>query len=76
MLQPVFGTNGQAFTTNETLLSAAIAKIRSGNERAVNVVKHYKYVSNGLDCNESIVRLADAWLVAGFSGNFKYGKFQ
>ena len=76
VLQPVFGRNGQKFSTNETLLSAAIAKVRSGNERAVNVVKRYAFVSTALKPRESITRLADVWLAVGFASNFKYGTFQ
>ena len=76
VLQPVFGRNGQKFSTNETFLSAAIAKVRSGNERGVNVVKPYEFVANALKPGESIKRLADTWLAVGFAANFKYGKFQ
>ena len=39
LLQPFFAKSDEKFASREVLLSAAVASNRSGNERAVNVIK-------------------------------------
>jgi DDE superfamily endonuclease len=72
VVQPNFAKSDERFNTYQTLRSASVAKIRAGNERAVRTVKTCKYISNGLQANESITRLCDVWLCWGYQVNFMF----
>lgn len=65
--QPIFRErNQQRFTGRETLLSASIASIRSGNERAVAKAKMAGFLKKGLRPSECPERLDNVWLAWGF----------
>ena len=70
--QPTFASGTKRFTGSETLRSGATAAVRSGNERAVNIIKHSHYLSNGLRPFESVNDLCNVWLSWGFQVNFMY----
>ena len=73
-IQPAFTDNEKKFTTNEVLYSAAIAALRSGNERAVKQVKTSWWLRRG--CTFQIWDmhlLSDIWLAWVFQINFMYG---
>jgi hypothetical protein len=72
VIQPCFAKSDEKFEDTETLLGAAIASDRSGNERAVRVMKLSKFIKSGLQPNESAERLSDVWLCWGFMSNFVY----
>jgi hypothetical protein len=74
ILQPDFAPCDGKFNANETLHSAAVAVVRSGNERAVNVVKRSWYIKRGgmFSPNIDLEKLDDVWLAFGFRVNFMY----
>jgi hypothetical protein len=72
VIQPSFAKSDQKFKDQETLQGALISSDRSGNERAVRMMKLSAYVKSGLQPNESAVRLSDVWLCWGFQTNFLY----
>ena len=47
VLQPTFARSDEQFTRSETLHSAAVAVVRSGNERAVNRIKYSWFLRRG-----------------------------
>lgn len=72
-LQPTFAQSDQQFSREATLISAAIAVVRSSNERAVNRMKLSWKIRDGATnarCNMTV--LADIWLAWGFQVNFMY----
>jgi hypothetical protein len=72
-LQPEFAKSDEQFRRNQTLHSACVAVIRSGNERAVKVVKNLWLIKGGcVDQLWEFNMLADAWLAWGFQVNFMY----
>ena len=70
--QPTFAGATKRFTGNQTLRSGATAAIRSGNERAVHLIKLSHYLKNGLRPLESVEDLCNVWLAWGFQVNFMY----
>ena len=82
VLQMKFGKSVNNTSTNRRLLAAqknlqvtkhyATAAARSGNERAVKIIKLSHYLKNGLRPSESVVDLCDVWLAWGFLVNFMY----
>ena len=70
--QPTFAGGTKKFTGNQTLRSGATAAARSGNERAVKIIKLSHYLKNGLRPSESVVDLCDVWFAWGFLVNFMY----
>ena len=71
LLQPFFAKSDAKFASKEVLFSAAVASDRSGNERAVQVMKRGAmgetiHHLQRLDC------AADMWLAWGFQANFMY----
>ena len=70
--QPTFANGTKRFTGSQTIRSGATAAVRSGNERAVNIIKNSHYLRNGLRPFESVVDLCDVWLAWGFQVNFMY----
>jgi hypothetical protein len=72
LLQPPFGRSDQHFTTEDILTSAAIAKDRAGNERAVNVCKQSGVIKHGLLRNGSPEELDDSWMAWSFQANFMF----
>jgi DDE superfamily endonuclease len=72
VIQPSFSKGEEKFTDQETLRGALIAADRSGNERAVRLMKLSNFIKHGLLPNESTVRLSDAWICWGFQSNFLY----
>ena len=60
------------FTSTDTLLSATVASDRSGNERAVRIMKQSHYVVKGLRPGANPVRLNMIWECWGFLVNFMY----
>ena len=73
-MQPAFSVTDRKFNAQETLYSAAIAALRSGNERAVHSVKQSwlltKHASNF--SNPDLKYISDVWLTFGFQVNFMY----
>ena len=76
ILQPTFMRSDGKFTGNDTLRSSSIASDRSGNERAVRVVKLAKfYIKNCMYAGhkeEDLIRMCDLWLCQGFQINFSH----
>ncbi len=72
-LQPGFAESDRQFRRNSTLHSAAVAVIRSANERAVRIMKQSWKLKNGVQNGATDVRvLADLWLAWGFQVNFMF----
>ena len=72
LLQPPFMKSDKRFTTEQTVEAAAIATIRSANERAVNRIKECEYIKKGLCEAENVERIAMAYLTFGFMTNFMF----
>ncbi len=76
VLQPTFARSDEQFTRAETLHSAAVAVVRSGNERAVNRVKYSWFLLRGKSLQPWDVELVDDILLAwSFQVNFMCDKF-
>ena len=76
VLQPIFSKGDKQFNRNEVLHTAAVAVIRSGNERAVGRCKMSWFVKRG--CSEAIwdvPMLCDVWEAWTFQVNFMYDKY-
>ena len=72
-LQPDFAECDKKFKPSYTLHSACVAVIRSGNERAVNVVKRSWFIKHGAAFHTYDLALVDdVWLAWGFQVNFMY----
>jgi DDE superfamily endonuclease len=72
IVQPCFARSDRRFTSAESLVSAAVAHDRSGNERAVKYIKHCGFLDKGLRGHENEIDMADVWLAWGFQLNFIY----
>jgi DDE superfamily endonuclease len=72
VVQPSFCVADRRFVAHETIRGAKISSDRSGNERAVRVIKYCSYIKDGLYQGESAIRLCDVYLVWGFQANFVY----
>ena len=72
ILQPAFMSCDRRFSDSETLLSATVASVRSGNERAVRLMKQSNYICRGLQPNSKPSRLAEIWAGWAFVVNFLY----
>jgi hypothetical protein len=72
VVQPAFSKADRRFTAHESIRTAAVAKDRSGNERAVRVMKYSDYITNGLHQGGRADRMCDVWLAWGFQANFMY----
>jgi hypothetical protein len=72
VLQPIFASPDEQFSTEEVHVSSTVATDCSGNERAVKYSKISDYINKGLQCNESTERLGKTWLAWGFQVNFMY----
>ena len=72
MVQPVFMSSDRLVTASDTLTSACVASDRSGNERAVQVVKRSHYITKGLRSGGNPSRLNDVWESWSFMANFIY----
>merc|ERR1712032_1206587 len=72
-LQPIFAQSDIQFFRNELLHSASVAVIRSGNERAVKIMKYSWILQRGINHpNFKLSVLDDIWLAWGFQINFMY----
>ena len=72
-MQPNFAQSDMRFNSNQTLNSAAVAVVRSGNERAVRVVKRSWFVRRGGSLGFLDLSLInDVWMAWGFRVNFIY----
>ena len=72
-LQPDFAQSDSKFSGKETLHSACIAVIRSGNERAVKMAKMSWFLKRGgMVQGWPLDLLDDMWLAWGFQVNFMY----
>jgi hypothetical protein len=72
-LQPHFAESDKKFKGDQTLFSACIAVVRSGNEWAVKNVKMSWMLKRGLKGQTwDLVQYSDLWLVWGFNVNFMY----
>jgi hypothetical protein len=75
-VQPTYSKGGSQFTGEETLYSAVIAMIRSGNERAVKRCKMSWFVKRGCAFQLwEISLVCDLWESWTFQVNFMYDKF-
>ena len=72
MHQPTFAKADRKFKAKETIQAASVAADRSGNERAVRLVKTSAFVRRGTETQKSVVRICDAWLAYGFQVNFMF----
>jgi hypothetical protein len=72
LLQPVFARSDTKFNSLQVHRSANVAADRSGNERAVKMVKRSSLIKRGLAKHQDPTLLADAWLVWGFQTNFMF----
>jgi hypothetical protein len=72
IVQPNFARSDGRFTSYDTLQSASVAAICAGNELAVKNIKASKYISTGLQSNESCKRVCEVWLCWGFQINYMY----
>jgi DDE superfamily endonuclease len=72
ILQPPFMKSDKRFTTEQVLEAAAIATIRSANERAVSRIKECEYVKKGLREGENVERVCAVFLTFGFQVNFMF----
>lgn len=72
-LQPNFAQSDRKFTALETLNSACVAVIRSGNERAVERMKNSWFIKRGTTLAIwDLDLLDDIWLAWSFKVNFMY----
>ena len=72
-LQPAFAQSDKKFSQMETLHSACVAVVRSGNERAVQRAKMSWLVKRGcMNQLWPLDLLDDLWLAWGFQANFMY----
>ena len=72
ILQPAFMSSDRHFSSSDTLMSLTVASVRSGNERAVRLIKQSNYLCHGLHPHASTSRLADIWAGWAFIVNFLY----
>jgi hypothetical protein len=72
VLQPPFMKSDKRFTTEQTVEAAAIATIRSANERAVNRIKECEYIKKGLREAENVERVSAVFLTFGYQTNFMF----
>ena len=72
--QPVFARSDERYGSYATLLTAALAYTRSGNERSVKHLKHsWRIVRGGKGMPRvDLESLSDLWLTWDFQMNFKY----
>jgi len=72
-MQPAYADSDRQFRRDETLHSACVAVVRSGNERAVKQAKLSWLVKRGcIDQGWELSFVADIWLAWGFQVNFMY----
>ena len=75
-MQPKYSKGDGQFTGNETLHSACVAVIRSGNERAVQRCKMSWFLKRGCAYQLwDIDMLCDIWEAWAFQANFMCDKF-
>ena len=68
-----FAKSDQQFKKDQLLHSACVARVRSGNERAVKIAKTSKIIGNGIPNNTfDLCLLDDIWMAWGFQVNFMY----
>jgi hypothetical protein len=72
VMQPDFARSDRKFNSHEVLRSAGVATDRSGNERAVNVVKRSGLIQRGLQNHQQASTIDDAWLAWSFQVNFMF----
>ena len=72
VLQPIFKIKDKQRTDEEVLTTASIASDRSGNERAVKLMKTAGIIKSGIESNQSFKTVNDYWHVYGFQVNFMY----
>ena len=66
-----FAKSDQQFKKDQLLHSACVARVRSGNERAVKIAKTSKIIGNGIPNNTFDLCLLDGFLDGmGFSSEF------
>ena len=72
-LQPHFAKSDNQFSRHELLSSAAVAYLRSGNERQVKNMKRSRMMQQGVpSVNFDLIRLDNIWMAWGFQVNFMY----
>ena len=76
VLQPPFMRSDRRFLGEQTVEAAAIATIRSANERAVNRIKQCHFVKQGLLESENVERVSAVFLTFGFQCNFMFQPVQ
>ena len=72
VLQPIYAIKNKRWTDNEALTTASIASDRSGNERAVKLLKTSGLIKYGIESHQSFEYINDIWLSYGFQVNFMY----
>jgi hypothetical protein len=72
LVSPSFATEGTSFSKANVIRIASIARIRSGNERAVRVVKLFPHFQRKIPLSSNLATLSNMWVIAGFRSNFLY----
>ena len=72
--QPAFARSDERYGSYSTLLTAAVAYTRSGNERSVKHLKHSWQIAFGFKGMPTVDLdvISDLWLAWGFQMNFMY----
>jgi len=72
-VQPAFAKSDKRFKANEVIHSAEVAAIRSGNKRAVKLMKHSWFIQRGCRFQTwDLDFVSDMWLAWGFQVNFMF----
>ena len=75
-LQPCFARSDAQFTRDQTLHSACVAVVRSGNERAVRLCKLSRFLTHRYPgAIWDVDLICDIWLCWSFQTNFMYDRF-
>ena len=75
-LQPCFARSDAQFTRDQTLHSACVAVVRSGNERAVRLCKLSRFLTHRYPgAIFDVDLICDIWLCWSFQTNFMYDRF-
>jgi hypothetical protein len=72
LLQSFFAKGDRKFSSNEVLLSGAVATDRSANERAVIGLKASGRIAGDIHQSQDLERAADMWIAWGFRCNFMF----
>ena len=72
VIQPIFAKSDRKFTGRETIHSASVATVRSGNERGVHRCKLAGFIKRGVHQRTNPHLMDKVWLSWSFQSNFMY----